>query len=82
MSRYIDAEEAYKVITEAYPLLQKGMLKKVIGSIPTAEEVKRGRWEHYLNVGLRYKCSICGSRYTVPYHYCPNCGAKMDEVGE
>ena len=29
MSRYIDAEEAYKVITEVYPLLQKGLLKQV-----------------------------------------------------
>lgn len=24
-----------------------------------------------------YQCSICGSKRTVLYKYCPNCGAKM-----
>ena len=45
-----------------------------------AEPVRHGHWENYLIEGLRWKCSECGSRFSSPYHYCPNCGAKMDEV--
>ena len=50
-----------------------------------AEPVKRGRWI-YLYDG-DYKCSQCGNWLTceeTPREsgllYCPNCGAKMDEV--
>lgn len=43
-----------------------------------AVEVVHGSWEKYLNEGLLWRCSICGSRINAPYHYCPNCGAKMD----
>lgn len=43
---------------------------------PSAE--RRGRWEPYLNEGLIVKCSVCGSRYAEPWHYCPNCGARME----
>ena len=37
---------------------------------------------------LNYRCSVCGAtvgeRETMMYHFCPNCGARMDlnEVGE
>lgn len=44
--------------------------------------VRHGHWENYLREGLRWKCSECGSRFETPYHYCPNCGTKMDEVSE
>ena len=50
-----------------------------------AEPVKHGRWI-YLYDG-NYKCSVCGEWWTcdeTPKEsgllYCPNCGAKMDEV--
>ena len=49
------------------------------------EPVRHGRWT-YLYDG-NYKCSECGSWWTceeTPIEsgmlYCPNCGAKMDEV--
>ena len=42
------------------------------------QEPKREKWEHYLKEGLKWKCSGCGSRYTVPWSYCPNCGARME----
>lgn len=49
--------------------------------LPSAEpERKTGKWEHYLKEGLKWKCSVCGSRFENPWKYCPNCGAKM--VGE
>jgi DNA-directed RNA polymerase subunit RPC12/RpoP len=61
-----------------------------IESIPAAEvvEVVHGRWiRHVLknaNVPWGYDCSVCGEWFVISedtaerYHYCPNCGAKMD----
>lgn len=47
------------------------------------------RWESYLKKGLKWRCSNCGSRYEerlnkvcIPWHYCPACGKRMDEVRE
>ena len=48
-----------------------------------AEPVKYGMWFHDIN--NLYCCSVCLGRETMshknPKHYCPNCGAKMDEEG-
>lgn len=65
-----------------------------IDSLPSADAqpVRHGRWEWttstaveqhgtwlpYLKEGLTVKCSECGSRFDRPWHYCPNCGARMD----
>lgn len=50
-----------------------------------AEPVRHGRWRYDKPLGLEW-CSECGfgkrngdKRW---YSYCPNCGAKMDEVAE
>ena len=60
------------------------MFENAIADASTVDavEVVHGHWENYLTEGLRWKCSECGSRYSAPYHYCPHCGAKMDEVKE
>lgn len=47
--------------------------------------MSHGRWIREPNCW--YRCSECGSHYpsladNMDYHYCPNCGAKMDEVKE
>lgn len=52
------------------------------GDATTSKNETVGHWENYLKDGLRWKCSECGSRFETPYHYCPNCGTKMDEVKE
>ena len=49
-----------------------------------AVEVVHGRWLSVgdsLFPGTQEKCSLCGFRKGVGYvyHYCPNCGARMDE---
>lgn len=53
-------------------------------------ELKQGHWDiHTDEYDCEYmKCSVCGEEFypvdedTVDrvYNYCPNCGAKMDEV--
>lgn len=57
-----------------------------------AVEVVHGRWKKSNDYGAhaftRFYgiCSACsfqvGYNSAVHYHYCPNCGAKMDEVSE
>lgn len=49
--------------------------------------VVHGRWveQEKYTFGTMYDCSICGNRILDNGHswnYCPNCGAKMDEVSE
>ena len=86
MRKYIDAEELKRSFScEEDAEYCRWTLAGVIDEIDDIEaadvqEVRRGRWEPYLNEGLIVKCSVCGSRYAEPWHYCPNCGAKMDEV--
>ena len=51
--------------------------------VPTieAEPIKHGRWK---GAGMGdYMCSWCGEVVSGNrYHYCPNCGARMDLIGE
>ena len=51
-----------------------------VSTIPTADVVerKKGKWEEYLKEGLRWKCSECGSRFDLPFNFCPHCGAEME----
>ena len=61
----------------------------MIEDMPTADvaPVRHGRWvekEKY-TFGIMYDCSLCENRILDtghPWHYCPNCGAKMDEPME
>lgn len=52
----IDSEETYKILCEAYPLLQKDYLRRVIDKIPT-----EGLWE-YKNEHTRM-CKNCRMTY-------------------
>ena len=89
MSRYIDIEPYEKdgwYLQKRYHNSYGEVIKTApLVSVPTAEaEPKHGKW--VLNRQGNWACSLCGND---PYHsnmhnmnYCPNCGAKMDEVGE
>ena len=67
--------------------------KDILGMILEAEPVdpvKHGRWifspDHAEGICTRCNYKIYGRPYQssyliVPYNYCPNCGAKMDEEG-
>ena len=47
-------------------------------------EQKHGRWKiigmRPVGTHLTHYCSICGGHGDNEMDYCPNCGAKMDEV--
>ena len=58
-------------------------------NLPAADvaPVRHGRWieQEKYTFGTMYDCSICDNRILDNGHswnYCPNCGAKMDEVIE
>ena len=63
-----------------------------IKNAPTVDAIerKRGKWEWHSDDELYYSCSCCGHKaygntleiIDGAYHFCPNCGAKMDEVNE
>lgn len=68
--------------------------RRIIADATTieAEPVRHGRWINeksdigYCFAEYDYECSLCGGhtgfgRYPQS-RYCPNCGAKMDEVDE
>ena len=64
-------------------------LVDIVKQLPSAE--RRGRWKPFdLTWGRSvYTCTACGESFEVPtewgepmYRFCPNCGAKMDEVSE
>lgn len=58
------------------------IVKHAIEAVPAADValVVHGRWvNRYITGEDPYKCSCCGDSVNVyGYHYCPNCGAKMD----
>lgn len=53
-------------------------------SLPTieAEPVRHGHWEFIGGYGYQYRCSRCVNCVERKTKYCPNCGARMDEVSE
>lgn len=85
MAEYIERE---KVLSKAAPLA--GCFSNMISAydvimLPAADvaPVRHGRWLYgdYYDIGD--VCSECDwdSQMTHPsYRYCPNCGARMDEV--
>lgn len=93
MSKYIDAEklkaEGWHLVRERSNRWQAYIEGMDLDLVPTADvaEVKRGRW---LWDDEGYHCSEClyhaygetGEVLSGHWHYCPNCGAKMDEGGD
>ncbi len=77
MSRYIDAEAYIKYCDEHWIALNVD----AVNAQPAADvaEVRHGRWNE---LPYSYECSVCGiirpKEMTGKWHYCPNCGAKME----
>lgn len=88
MGRIIDADalKDYIVIHNVGCGCSEDYQKSFLESIddqPTIGPVRKGKWIVYVVSmldGEDCKCSECGQTSCAPYwHYCPNCGAKMEE---
>lgn len=87
MSRYIDVDDLVKTIRKNWVAHRDDICQKTLDEVPTADvqEVKHAHWEkenEYFTV-----CSNCeeialADHSYILSNYCPNCGAKMDEVTE
>ena len=77
---------------ELYPS-EYAELENALNRIPAADvvEVRHGRWtiaeDEYYGLNI-VKCSVCHEEwcfeegddvFDLNYHYCPNCGCKMDK---
>lgn len=93
MDEYIEREAAYYAFYTDDTLsgYEKAYCREIIKNVPAADvsPVRYGVWEYEpptINTYGMLKCSKCGwwtldqSACDV-YHYCPNCGAKMDLEG-
>ena len=95
MADYIYRQEVIKKLEELDSRLMRGhyydecegvtMASAIVKSVPAADvkPVVHGHWIRQDESFTRYKCSNpeCGvENYSGFEYYCPNCGAKMDEV--
>ena len=74
--------------SQDYGMFWTGGIEKAIDDAPTVDTERHGHWitrEVARDIYL-CRCSICMWHEEVfkadEYHYCPNCGAKMDAIGE
>jgi len=92
MSRLIDADELLKGYQD-----HERISTHIIWNAPTvdAEPVRHGFWDVYKwrddkeSPNTEMTCSVCGITFFSPndinadeFHYCPNCGRKMDEEAD
>lgn len=81
----------HELTKDEYEKLRKDMADAPIVLLPTAEP-RKGKWErHYsrpnVYADLFWHCSECGYKNDENYapvyhHFCPNCGARMEESDE
>lgn len=97
MAEYIERSVAIAKLTAlevTEPNATMADAKRVLADIPAADvaPVVHGRWEDSIDEWLGtdvYTCSKCRESYVLVegtpkenlWHYCPNCGAKMDIEG-
>lgn len=75
--------------TEVWAMPEKDFLEWLNTLTTAAEPIKHGRWVPVTNGRGGFECSVC-TNYAPSYRdgvewlsrFCPNCGAKMDEVEE
>jgi len=87
MAEYIEREALLKCLSESTEPFNTGCVFREIKRQLAADVVPvvHGHWIKYAkySFGTMYDCSICSNRILDNGHswnYCPNCGAKMDEV--
>ena len=89
MAEYIEREALRDALYDADAITMSGV--KILNQFPAADvaPVRHGRWEDSIDEWFGtdvYTCSKCRESYVLVegtpkenlWHYCPNCGAKMD----
>ena len=90
---YSLAKKVCKAVDSNPRVLLPHIILDLIDDLPTADvqPVRHGRWNEEspdcLDGDSVYVCSVCGETWTLiegtpldnNMHYCPNCGAKMEE---
>lgn len=93
MSRLIDVQTAYDVLTDYYHHstdIQHAALREALGRVESVDAVpvRHGEWEKHKSIFI---CSCCLTGYKEQptmmgkplFEFCPVCGAKMDgKAGE
>ena len=96
MAEYIDRESIYKALAMENPFgWNNDDLAELFRQAKPADVVPvvHGRWEDSTDEWFGtdvYTCSKCRESYVLVegtpkenlWHYCPNCGAKMESEGE
>ena len=88
MAKYIDLEDAYKTLSDYYhhsTYVQSIALREALARVPAADvrPVVKAKWEvggMFDDIG---RCSNCHYMFPIDtamteFHFCPNCGAKME----
>ena len=65
------------------------LVEEIVKNAPTidAKPIQYGHWEYNPKDAFEVmfelpKCSVCGHESSDALKYCPNCGAKIEEVEE
>lgn len=96
MKEYIERASVHSIIEQTSTLtFTRGKMHEQVDSLPTADvaEVRHGRWDasdryKFLDGSTCIRCTECGAALHLEeyqkyhWHYCPNCGARMDEEDE
>lgn len=83
MAEYIEREKLLREIEHYH--VSDGKFQHWVQLQPAADvtPVVRGQWlpTEFPFMAECEECSVCGYRvvYGCDWHYCPNCGARMDE---
>ncbi len=86
MRKYINKESVLDIVTDCD--ISRDEVVDCIEAIPSFDvaPVRHGRWiqrkiresQFFQNGYTRLCCSVCNEYSEGEYHYCPNCGARMD----
>lgn len=90
MADYISREAALTALQNPELFNVSPRFLQILRDLPAAdvEPVRHGAWyqcfEDWRQQQEGNKCSVCGFEYygtgIRAFHYCPNCGAKMDLI--
>lgn len=81
--RLIDADKFILALMDAsLSSVDEDTILDLVDSVPTVDAVPVVHAHRVDNSGFYSSCSECGGVLTYGGNYCPNCGAKCDDMGD